>query len=116
MTAQEQSGVHIGSDAPTRSAQGLPPDFGAWFRDHRPTVYRYVRFRLATREAAEDVTSETFMKALRALDRYDPGRADSLGADAVAAIFEDRPIKVFNHGRTDLGCSLNGALNQGRIA
>jgi len=53
----------------------LPPDFDAWFREHRPTVYRYVRFRLATREAAEDVTSEVFMKALRALDRYDPTRA-----------------------------------------
>lgn len=53
----------------------LPPDFDEWFREHRPTVYRYVRFRLATREAAEDVTSEVFMKALRALDRYDPGRA-----------------------------------------
>jgi len=38
-------------------------------------VYRYARFRLATREAAEDVTSEVFMKALRALDRYDPDRA-----------------------------------------
>ena len=53
----------------------LPPDFDDWFREHRPTVYRYIRFRLATREAAEDVTSEVFMKALRALDRYDPNRA-----------------------------------------
>ena len=53
----------------------LPPDFAEWFREHRPTVYRYIRFRLATREAAEDVTSEVFMKALRAMDRYDPSRA-----------------------------------------
>ena len=53
----------------------LPPEFDEWFREHRPTVYRYIRFRLATREAAEDVTSEVFMKALRALDRYDPNRA-----------------------------------------
>jgi len=53
----------------------LPPDFEDWFREHRPAVYRYVRFRLATREAAEDVTSEVFIKALRALHRYDPGRA-----------------------------------------
>lgn len=54
---------------------GLPPDFDQWFRDHQPSVYRYVRFRLATREAAEDVTSQVFMKALKALDRYDPRRA-----------------------------------------
>ena len=61
---------------PLKEAQmRLPPDFDGWFREHRPTVYRYVRFRLATREAAEDVTSEVFMKALRALDRYDPDRA-----------------------------------------
>ena len=53
----------------------LPPDFEAWFRDHRESVYRYVRFRVATREVAEDITSEVFLKALRALDRYDPGRS-----------------------------------------
>ena len=38
-------------------------------------MFRYVRFRVATREAAEDVTSEVFMKALRSLKRYDPNRA-----------------------------------------
>lgn len=53
----------------------LPHDFEAWYNDHRATVYRYVRFRVATRETAEDVTSEVFLKALRALDRYDPSRA-----------------------------------------
>ncbi len=58
-----------------RADSGLPPDFSEWFRDHQPTVYRYVRFRIANREAAEDVTSQVFMKALKALDRYDPNRA-----------------------------------------
>jgi RNA polymerase sigma-70 factor (ECF subfamily) len=38
-------------------------------------VYRYVRFRTATRESAEDVTSEVFLKALRSLHRYDPSLA-----------------------------------------
>ena len=56
-------------------AAGLPPDFEAWFRDHREAVYRYVRFRVATREVAEDITSEVFLKALRALGRYDPRRS-----------------------------------------
>lgn len=58
-----------------RSREVLPPDFEAWYRDHQSTVYRYVRFRVATRETAEDVTSEVFFKALRSLDRYDPDRA-----------------------------------------
>lgn len=58
----------------SRSAD-LPQDFDAWYRDHRSSVFRYVRFRVATREAAEDVTSEVFMKALRSLHRYDANRA-----------------------------------------
>lgn len=53
----------------------LPPNFEQWYNDHRPTVYRYVRFRVATRETAEDVTSEVFMKALRSIHRYDANRA-----------------------------------------
>ena len=53
----------------------LPPDFEAWFRDHRESVYRYVRFRVSTREVAEDLTSEVFLKALRALGRYDRKRS-----------------------------------------
>lgn len=57
--------------APARQATGLPQDFEAWFHEHQSAVYRYVRFRVATREVAEDVTSEVFMKALRSLHRYD---------------------------------------------
>ena len=53
----------------------LPPDFEALFRDYREPVYRYVRFRVATREVAEDITSEVFMKALRSLSRYDHRRS-----------------------------------------
>ncbi|MGD8319366.1 MAG: sigma-70 family RNA polymerase sigma factor [Gemmatimonadota bacterium] len=62
-------------NAPARSSTGLPQDFEAWFHEHQSAVYRYVRFRVATRETAEDVTSEVFMKALRSLHRYDANRA-----------------------------------------
>lgn len=55
-----------------RQSPGLPQDFEAWFHEYRGPVYRYVRFRVATREVAEDVTSEVFMKALRSIHRYDP--------------------------------------------
>ena len=75
MMIGEEVTLSAGMRAEGRAEPGLPPDFASWFRDYQPTVYRYVRFRLATREAAEDVTSEVFMKALRALDRYDPSRA-----------------------------------------
>ena len=65
----------VGPDRRGEPDTQLPHDFAAWYNDHRATVYRYVRFRVATRETAEDVTSSVFMKALRAIDRYDPGRA-----------------------------------------
>ena len=58
-----------------RGGSELPPDFSAWYSDHRTAVYGYVRFRVATRETAEDVTSDVFMKALRSLHRYDANRA-----------------------------------------
>jgi len=61
--------------SPGQSAPPLPHDFEAWYHDHGTTVYRYVRFRVATREAAEDVTSEVFLKALRSIRRYDHNRA-----------------------------------------
>ena len=53
----------------------LPHDFESWYEDHHDQVYRYVRFRVASRETAEDVTSVVFMKALRSIERYDPDRA-----------------------------------------
>jgi len=63
------------SPSPVDRDSGLPPDFEKWFHEHREPVFRYVRYRVATREVAEDVTSEVFMKALRSLHRYDPSRA-----------------------------------------
>lgn len=68
--AQRQAGSASEATAPRRGA--LPGTFESWYREHRNSVYRYVRFRVATREAAEDVTSEVFMKALRSFARYDP--------------------------------------------
>jgi len=58
-----------------REASTLPRDFEAWYLEHKSAVFRYVRFRVATREAAEDITSLVFMKALRSFERYDPSRA-----------------------------------------
>ncbi len=57
------------------SKERLPSEFAEWYHDHRTSVYQYVRFRVASRETAEDVTSQVFFKALRAFDRYDPSRA-----------------------------------------
>ncbi len=53
----------------------LPRDFSEWYVEYQSAVYRYVRFRVASREVAEDVTSVVFMKALRSFDKYDERKA-----------------------------------------
>lgn len=73
-----EEGRTVGTGAPGRTGErsrNLPHDFAEWYEEHRPTVYRYVRYRLSNREVAEDVTSVVFMKALRSLERYDPSKA-----------------------------------------
>jgi RNA polymerase sigma-70 factor (ECF subfamily) len=61
--------------APATRRTELPGAFEAWYVEYQSSVFRYVRFRVATREAAEDVTSVVFMKALRSFERYDASRA-----------------------------------------
>ena len=75
MRIDQPSRTETAREAPAARPSSLPNEFETWYRDHRSSVYRYVRFRVATREMAEDVTSEVFLKALRAFGRYDPERA-----------------------------------------
>jgi RNA polymerase sigma-70 factor, ECF subfamily len=49
--------------------------FGALYDRYCDRIYRYVQRRLRDHEAAEDVTAETFLKALRAIDTYRPATA-----------------------------------------
>jgi RNA polymerase sigma-70 factor (ECF subfamily) len=46
----------------------------AWYQAYGREIYRYVRFQLPTADQAEDVTADTFLKAIQAADRYDPSR------------------------------------------
>ncbi|MFI9007080.1 sigma-70 family RNA polymerase sigma factor [Actinosynnema sp. NPDC053489] len=51
-----------------RAAQGGDADaFGALYDRYVDVVYRYVLFRVGDRTLAEDVTSETFLRALRSI-------------------------------------------------
>ncbi|MFD0199343.1 MULTISPECIES: sigma-70 family RNA polymerase sigma factor [Saccharothrix] len=51
-----------------RAAQGGDTDaFGALYDRYVDVVYRYVLFRVSDRTLAEDVTSETFLRALRSI-------------------------------------------------
>jgi RNA polymerase sigma-70 factor, ECF subfamily len=46
--------------------------FGELYDNYFGQIYRFVYSRLRDQEAAEDVTSEVFFKALRAIGRYKP--------------------------------------------
>jgi len=44
--------------------------FASFYREHLDDVYRYCFYRLDTREAAEDATSEIFTRALKSFDSW----------------------------------------------
>jgi RNA polymerase sigma-70 factor (ECF subfamily) len=50
-------------------------EFERNYRENYPMVYNYVFRRVADRSAAEDVTSEAFLRAARYFSRFDPERA-----------------------------------------
>jgi RNA polymerase sigma-70 factor (ECF subfamily) len=52
-----------------------PEAFGALYDRYCDQIFRFVYYRLDDREAAEDLTSEVFFKALRAIDSYRPSVA-----------------------------------------
>jgi RNA polymerase sigma-70 factor (ECF subfamily) len=49
--------------------------FGSLYDRYCDRIYGYVQRRLRDHEAAEDVTAEIFLKALRAIDSYNPETA-----------------------------------------
>jgi RNA polymerase sigma-70 factor (ECF subfamily) len=52
------------------SAKRDPREFGALYDRHFQQIYRFVYSRVREQTAAEDVTSEVFIKALKAMPRY----------------------------------------------
>jgi RNA polymerase sigma-70 factor (ECF subfamily) len=53
-------------------AKGDADAFGELYDHYFGQIYRFVYSRLRDQDAAEDVTSEVFFKALRAISRYKP--------------------------------------------
>jgi RNA polymerase sigma factor (sigma-70 family) len=49
------------------------PPFESFYTEHRDAVFGFLARRLG-RTAAEDAFQETFLRALRAYDRLEPGR------------------------------------------
>ena len=55
-----------------RASAGDAEAFGALYDRYVEAVYRYVYYRVRNEAEAEDVTSDVFFKALRAMPRYQP--------------------------------------------
>jgi RNA polymerase sigma-70 factor (ECF subfamily) len=53
----------------------LAEEFGQLYEIYLPKIYQYTRYRVADKEAAEDLTSDIFNKALDGFKRFDPGKA-----------------------------------------
>ncbi len=58
-----------------RARKGDAGAFGVLYDRHVDAVYRYVFYRVRNDADAEDLTSEVFMRALRAIPRYEPRQA-----------------------------------------
>jgi RNA polymerase sigma factor (sigma-70 family) len=53
----------------------MPPDFAETYDEHVWRVYGFLAYRVANRVDAEDLTQQTFERALRAWARFDPAKA-----------------------------------------
>lgn len=74
-----ESGHQLPGPLPLRADPGslapADPRWREWYEAHGSAVYGYVRFHVSSPDVAEDLTADTFVKALGASDRFDPGRA-----------------------------------------
>lgn len=58
-----------------REKSGKSTDFEEVYRTCFDPVYAFVAYRVGSRQAAEDITSQVFEKAFRSYSGFDPGRA-----------------------------------------
>ena len=58
-----------------RASKGEAAAFGLLYDRHVDAIYRYVYYRVRDDAEAEDLTSDVFMRALKAMPRYEPRQA-----------------------------------------
>ncbi|HUQ42343.1 MAG TPA: RNA polymerase sigma factor [Candidatus Limnocylindrales bacterium] len=58
-----------------RASKGESGAFGLLYDRHVAAIYRYVYYRVRDDAEAEDLTSDVFMRALKAMPRYEPRQA-----------------------------------------
>ena len=70
MTAGDHPDAARRAELVDRAQAGDPEAFGELYDEYNQAVYRYVYARVSSVALAEDLTSETFVRALRALDSF----------------------------------------------
>ncbi len=58
-----------------RASRGDVTAFGLLYDRHVEAIFRYVYYRVRDDAEAEDLTSDVFMRALKAMPRYEPRQA-----------------------------------------
>ncbi len=75
----EQAVTPVGQDEDAalaiRASKGETAAFGLLYDRHVAAIYRYVYYRVRDDAEAEDLTSDVFMRALKAMPRYEPRQA-----------------------------------------
>lgn len=69
--------------------------FGVLYEHYVPLIFRFVFNRVGDRAIAEDLTSDVFFKALRAIDRYQP-----MSKPFGAWLYQIATNRVIDHVRT----------------
>jgi RNA polymerase sigma-70 factor (ECF subfamily) len=65
----------LAAPAPQPATLSPPTDqCRRWYEEFGAAVYRYLRFQVPSADHADDLTSEVFLRALRAASRFDPAR------------------------------------------
>ena len=65
--------INVPIDMIVRAQNGSPTDAGELYTRHYVSIYRYLYYRTGNVHVAEDLTSEVFLKMVRALPSYRPG-------------------------------------------
>jgi RNA polymerase sigma-70 factor (ECF subfamily) len=68
---------HRLDEMPVEPAASEAAGMASWFEEHGRAVYNYFRFLGASPDEAEELSAETFFRAIRARDVYDPTRASA---------------------------------------
>jgi RNA polymerase sigma factor (sigma-70 family) len=64
------------TSAPAAAPTPAPPAGEQWYNEFGTRIYRYLRYHVASADDAEELTAETFLRAVRAAERFDPARGN----------------------------------------